>query len=258
MFKKTLFAGAVLALTCTQAFAANGPSGEWELESLAGINSATLQQLGRPIKINFSQGRVSGSDGCNYINATYQSKDYHLKIMTHRMASTKMACTGVGNTVSNQYIKTLGSVIGYQQSGQSLNLINNRGQIVASYKAPIAGALMNTNWQLMSYLDARQTARVSSINTEKMTLQFGKDGTLSGNSGCNTYSAPYRVNPKNNRIDLGSIITTQKFCAQPADLMKEEQAFLGDLQQVKSFKRSGKELELFDGKGKRLLDLRQM
>ena len=40
--------------------------------------------------------------------------------------------------------------------------------------------------------------------------------------------------------------------------MKEEQAFLGDLQQVKSFKRSGKELELFDGKGKRLLDLRQM
>lgn len=86
---KNLFAGAVLALTCTQAFAANGPSGEWELESLAGINSATLQQLGRPIKINFSQGRVSGSDGCNYINATYQSKDYHLKIMTHRMASTK-------------------------------------------------------------------------------------------------------------------------------------------------------------------------
>jgi heat shock protein HslJ len=117
---------------------------------------------------------------------------------------------------------------------------------------------MNTNWRLMSYLDAHQTARVSSINTEKMTLQFGKDGMLSGNAGCNTYSAQYRINPKNNRIDLGNIISTQKYCAKPADLMKEEQAFLGDLQQVKSFKRSSQSLELFDAKGKRLLDFRQM
>lgn len=127
-----------------------------------------------------------------------------------------MYVRGVGNTVSNQYIKTLGSVIGYQQSGQSLNLINNRGQIVLQViKQSATGALMNTNWQLMSYLDARQTARVSSINTEKMTLQFGKDGTLSGNSGCNTYSAPYRVNPKNNRIDVEVLLLPKNSVHNP-------------------------------------------
>lgn len=258
MLKKTLFAGVVVALTYTQAFAANGLTGEWELESLAGVNSATLKQLGQPIKINFAQGKVSGSDGCNHINATYQSKDYSLKIRTDRMSSTMMACIGVGQKVSQQYIKALGSASSYQQSGQSLTLVNDRGQIVASYKAPTTGGLMKTKWRLMSYLDARKTARVSSLNTEKMTLDFGKDGVLSGNSGCNNYHVSYRINPKTNRIDLGRIASTKMFCAQPEDIMKEEQAFLNNLQQIKSFKRSSKELQLFDAKGTRLLDLSQL
>ena len=246
-----------LSMSLNLAYAASQPSGEWELQSASGINANALKQLNQPIKLRFDKGSISGSDGCNLIQAPYQADAHRLKIMTTKMMSTMMACIGSAGQITKPYINVLANTAAYEQTAQNLKLLNSKGQVVATYKAPVTGYLMKTNWRLQSYLIPNK-ARVSSLNTPKMTASFGADGILSGSAGCNNYHSTYRINPKTNRIDLGALASTRKYCPQPADLMKEEQQFLTNLQQVTSFKRSGSRLELLDVHGTRLLDFTQM
>jgi heat shock protein HslJ len=258
MFSKPLaLITLALGLSLSQAYAANTPSGEWELQSVTGVNPALFKQLNQPIKLSFNKATLSGSDGCNLIQAPYQANNHQLKIMTEKMMSTMMACTGTAQQFSKPYINALATTTAYQQTAQNLKLLNSKGQVVATYKAPITGYLMKTNWRLQSYLIPNK-ARVSSLNTPKMTVSFGADGILSGSAGCNHYHTNYRINPKTNRIELGAIASTKKYCVQPTDLMKEEQQFLVNLQQVKSFKRSGSQLALWDNLGNRLLNFEQI
>lgn len=51
-----------------------------------------------------------------------------------------------------------------------------------------------------------------------------KDHKISGSTSCNTFSADFQLN--NNRVSIGEIMTTKKFCV---DLAKIENAFLSNL-----------------------------
>ncbi len=46
------------------------------------------------------------------------------------------------------------------------------------------------DWQIIAYNNGKQ-AVVSVLSTSTVTATFGDDGTVSGNSGVNSYSGPY-------------------------------------------------------------------
>lgn len=66
-----------------------------------------------------------------------------------------------------------------------------------------------------------------------ITAEFGTDGTLSGNSGVNTYNTTYETDGVSTLTISGAIATTKM--AGPDDAMAREEAYLTALATVQSY-----------------------
>jgi len=69
-------------------------------------------------------------------------------------------------------------------------------------------ATVEGEWELVSY---NQTAAVPDVET---AIDF-KDGQMSGNVGCNSFSGEYTV--KDKTIEFGPVMSTMMFCEAVAD-----------------------------------------
>jgi heat shock protein HslJ len=111
-------------------------------------------------------------------------------------------------------------------------------------KAPQAGSgtgLAGTSWVVTGYDDGSQNVSVVLAGT-KLTADFGEDGTLTGNSGCNDYNGPYKVT--GNQIGIGPLSSTRKACSDPAGIMEQEAQYLAALENAEVFVVDGNTLEL--------------
>ena len=79
----------------------------------------------------------------------------------------------------------------------------------ASQRAPVS--LAGTSWKFASYGSVgNQTPAASGVDTN---LDFGKDGTVNGNLGCNSFSGNYQVT--NGNIEFSMMISTMMACPGP-------------------------------------------
>ena len=108
---------------------------------------------------------------------------------------------------------------------------------VASVADPLAG----TRWEVVNYNNGRD-ALVSPLLDTRLTMEFGTNGNLGGNSGCNTYTTSYQVNGSN--ISIGLPGGTQMICESPEGVMAQEAEFLAALQSAASFTINGSRLEM--------------
>lgn len=92
------------------------------------------------------------------------------------------------------------------------------------------------------------------IGKDKPFVQFGSDGKLAGNAGCNNFFGGYEV-AADGSIAIGPLGSTKMACAEPE--MAQEMQFLDMLQGVKRFERDGKKLSLMDDAGKIIAELVQ-
>jgi heat shock protein HslJ len=81
----------------------------------------------------------------------------------------------------------------------------------------------------------------------ELTARFGNDGTLSGSSGCNTYTAPYTTDK--GAIEVTMPAATQKACAEPAGVMEQEAAYLALLPTAVKYRLDGRSLQLLSSDG---------
>ncbi len=86
-------------------------------------------------------------------------------------------------------------------------------------------SLTGTSWQVLAYNNGRGAVTTPLQDTE-MTAVFGPDGTISGGSGCNSFTGSYSVDGSS--LSIGSVATTQQTCPDP--VMEQEQAYLTALQ----------------------------
>jgi heat shock protein HslJ len=110
--------------------------------------------------------------------------------------------------------------------------------------APQAGSksdLAGTSWVATGFDDGSQTVTTVLAGTT-LTADFGGDGTLTGNSGCNDYSGPYKVT--GDQIGIGPLSSTKKACSDPAGVMVQEAQYLAALQNAEVFVIDGSVLEL--------------
>jgi heat shock protein HslJ len=120
--------------------------------------------------------------------------------------------------------------------------------------APASDPLAGTRWEVVNYNDG--SALVSVINDTRITMEFGQDGRVTGNSGCNNYSAAYQVNSSN--ITIGSPGGTQRFCEEPEGIMEQETEFLAALQLASDFTINGSRLEIRTPGGQNAIIATQM
>jgi heat shock protein HslJ len=101
--------------------------------------------------------------------------------------------------------------------------------------------LAGTSWTATGYDDGSQTV-TDVLAGSTLTANFGEDGTMSGNSGCNDYSGPYKIT--SNQIGIGPVSTTRKACSDPAGVMEQEAQYLAALENAEVFVVNGDVLEL--------------
>jgi len=210
-------------------------------------NSWTLSELsgnalvsGSVITAQFStDGKVSGSAGCNRYSGSYTTSGNKISFPSP-MASTMMMCDSAVMDQETAYLNALSNVKTYSVKNDQLTLFGSDGTTLGVYKAQ-SQDLSGSTWDVISYNNGKQA--VTSVMTgTSLTASFGTDGTLSGNSGCNSYSGSYKMN--GNQITIGPLASTKKFCGDPAGIMDQESQYLAALQSAATSQVEGNTLEL--------------
>jgi heat shock protein HslJ len=213
---------------------------------LTGKVWALTQLMGKPpvaatgISAEFTaDGKVSGSAGCNRYNGTYTVSGSNISISSP-LASTMMMCEQAVMDQESAYLKALGEAKTFAVNGDQLTLKGGDGTVLAVYAAQ-SQDLAGTNWEVTAFNNGKQ-AVVGVLEGTTLTLTFGKDGTLSGNSGCNQYNGPYTVN--GNQITVGPLASTMMMCSDPEGIMDQETQFLAALQSAASYQIEGNVLQM--------------
>lgn len=111
---------------------------------------------------------------------------------------------------------------------------------------PPVDPLAGTRWNVTNYNNGKD-AVVSVIAGTTITLDFDTTGRVSGNAGCNTYSAGYQVN--GNSLSISQPSVTLLACGAPEGVMEQEQQYLTALQNAATFDIAGNTLTIRDAGG---------
>jgi heat shock protein HslJ len=207
----------------------------WLLASLEGQPSLADTS----VTMQFENGVVAGSDGCNRFRNTFSAAGGHIELGS-RGASTMMACPPAVMKQAEAFTVALGKAKSYRVSGSSLELLGADGTVLAAFAAQ-SQRLAGTSWKVTSFNNGRQ-AVVSTIAGTELTLAFSEDGRVAGSAGCNRYNAAYTQDGR--KLTFGPAAATRMACAKPEGVMEQEQQFLKALGTVATGRLEGNQLEM--------------
>lgn len=235
----SLSIGVMILAACTS-------SGSQQGDDLTGKVWALTELMGNPpmagtgISAQFTaDGKVSGSAGCNRYSGTYTVSGNNITFSSP-MATTMMMCEQPAMDQESAYLKALGEVKTFAVNGDQLTLTTGDGTKLAVFKAQ-SQDLEGTSWEATAYNNGKQ-AVVGVLEGTTLTASFGKDGALSGNSGCNEFNGPYKVN--GGQITIGPLASTMKMCSDPEGVMDQEAQYLAALQSAASYEIEGNVMQL--------------
>jgi peptidoglycan/xylan/chitin deacetylase (PgdA/CDA1 family)/heat shock protein HslJ len=221
----------------------------WKLDSYVNSQGEPADVLpGTEITIEFEDGQVNGSAGCNAYFAPYEIEGNSLTI--GQIGSTMMACEPTVNEQETQYLAALESAASYQVTGDGLQIANTDGETVLVFSVLEPMPLRATTWRLTGYNDGKG-GFVSVLSGTEITALFDDDGSLIGSAGCNNYTASYVV--EGGIISIGPVAATRKMCPEPEGIMEQESAYLAAMESAATYQIKGNSLEVLDAGGIRLL-----
>jgi heat shock protein HslJ len=186
-----------------------------------------------------SDGKISGSAGCNQYFGTYTVSGNSITFPSP-MGSTMMMCAQTVMEQETAYLNALSEAKTYSVKADQLTLFSADKTSLAVFQAQ-SQDLAGTTWEAIGYNNGKQAVTSVLIGTT-LTADFGPDGTLSGKSGCNTYNGTYKVN--GNQITIGPLASTRMACSDPEGVMDQEMQYLAALQNASTYKIEGNALEL--------------
>lgn len=208
----------------------------------------SVETFVQPPSIRFSEGQVGGNATCNRFFGSYSLDGDSLTIQPG--GSTLMACPDEFMSQEQTFLSALGQVEGYAIANDTLQLFNAEGDILLTFNKGVPPALTGTLWQLSAYNTDpgnNQGAIVSTLPGTAITATFDENGGLTGFAGCNNYIANYDATA--DTINIGSGVSTRKFCGQPEGLMSQESAYLQALEMADTYSLEGNTLILTTSEG---------
>jgi heat shock protein HslJ len=156
----------------------------WKATELAG-KPTPVQDAKRQAHLLFqSGGRVSGSDGCNWITGSYTLKG---NVVTFgEVAGTMMACIDIGD-LDRAFRDALKRATRLTIAGDRLELADATGILVAVFTAQAQtppSPLQGTSWQLVRFQGGDDKV-LTPDDGAKYTVEFGADGRLTAGVDCN-------------------------------------------------------------------------
>lgn len=206
----------------------------WILSALPGRS----EPLPTTVTLQFEDGKVYGSDGCNRYAGTYTSTGIEFDMAEHTMMSKK-ACTEPVMRLAETFTAALRTANALLLAAEKMVLLDAGGNALATF-VPQSDALGGTSWRVAGYDNGRKA--VVSVNTKtRLTLEFEAYGKLGGSAGCNRYTARYTLDGK--ALDIGPTTATRKSCTKPAGVMTQEARYLKALASTATYRLQGDRLE---------------
>jgi heat shock protein HslJ len=219
---------------------------QWELVTYnTGSQGMTTVLDGSRITALFEDGQVGGSAGCNSYFAAYEVNGDNISISD--AGSTKKLCPELEGVMDQeaQYLSLLGQSASFQIVADQLEIVGQANELLLVYQVSEPVSLENLPWQITGYNNGRQAVTSVIIDTE-ITAEF-VDGTVSGLSGCNNYSGSYELD--GDKISVGPLAVTEKFCAEPEGIVEQETEYLAALQAATTYRIDGERMEMRDDDG---------
>jgi heat shock protein HslJ len=225
-----------------------GPT--WLLDSYMDIDGNMTPRLPQTrVTINFAEGEVNGSAGCNNFFGPYTVDGNNLTIGP--LGSTMMMCIQDDTaTQETAYLANLGNVASYDIINNQLQLNNAEGNTILVFDVEEATSLVGTDWTVTGYNNG-QEAVVSVLADTQMTALFDENGLVSGSAGCNGYRASFETDAET--INIGPAASTRKLCPTPEGIMDQEALYLAALEMAATYEIDGSRLDLYDENGARVV-----
>jgi heat shock protein HslJ len=189
--------------------------------------------------LNFdAEGRAGGTDGCNTYGGSYVVDGSSLTFGP--IISTLIACEEPIMAQAAAFQQVLAQTRRHAIADDILSLSDEEGGVLATLTR-LSTDLAGTSWIVTGYNNGQQ-AVVSVINGTTLTLEFGSDNMVSGNSGCNTFFGPYTQ--ESGSIDIGPLAGTLRLCPEPAGVMEQEAQYVAALESAATYRLDGDTLEL--------------
>ena len=114
--------------------------------------------------------------------------------------------------------------------------------------------LAGSSWDVISYNNGRGGVVSVIIGTE-ITANFGEEGEMTGNAGCNDYFGAYEADGEN--ISMGPFGTTRKACQEPEGIMQQESEYLAALETAATYKIDGATMNMRTAEGSTVANFRR-
>jgi heat shock protein HslJ len=195
----------------------------------------------------FRGGTLSGNAGCNGYSGSYTVSGSSM--MIGNVVGTQMSCGPIADAVETAYLARLGKVTSFIINGTTLTLNDVSRATLLTFS--VSTATLVGNWNINAYLQTSGQAFSSVVNGSNPTAVFGSDGSLTGNTGCNTFMGTYTT--QGDTITLSPLASTRKAC--PPNLSDQEAGILAGFQTAIRFEVARGRATLFNGANQRAIEL---
>ena len=234
--------------------------------TLPGSNWLLVSQDGSEVEpgvdftlIFYNDTEAVGRAGCRDFYATYQADSEGIRFTSLSMLS--LDCQGGAELQlrEGQFTGSLSSTRVYRMNDVTLELHQADGGILvfeplpASMHVPLEGK----PWRLGAILEpgtgeGALEGRRPEVFLEIPGATLMLEGNAAGGSGgCNTFQANYTLDGPTIRFE--PLVVTDMYCAEPVQVMEQEQRYLEVLQSAGTYHLSGYQLWLEDSQGRRLI-----
>jgi len=216
--------------------------GTWTLESWESDGVTVTRPDAPTAVVNFlADGTLNGDTGCVRFGGSYSVDGDDLSVTTGPM--TRRACVDeVAATQEAALLAALPEVASARLSESSLELLADSGTVLLTLAAGPSD-LDGSAWQVAAVNNGTGGLEASAL-TEALTAEF-REGTISGFSGCNTFSAGYTT--EDDRITIEAPRATLIGC-EP-DVAETEARYLTALERSTRFELEATSLTLRDADG---------
>ena len=217
----------------------------WKLVSYRDSENRNTQALpDTDVTVAFGEGRVNGNSGVNRFFG--QCKVEGTRLEFSPLGSTMMSGPPALMQQEQIFLDRLGKAERYLIVGTQLRLQNSERRVILVLEPRKEAALASGTWKATMVNNGRGGVSSLVIGTE-ITLQFGEDGQVTGNAGCNTYSGRYET--QDSKLAITDVSSTEMAAMEPEGVMEQEAAFLKALEKSAVFRIDGNSLELRSEEG---------
>ena len=195
--------------------------GTWQLTQ--GVDHGEPVSIVEPgsISLTIDGSEIGGRAACNIYGGTLDMDGNQITISA--LSMTEMACQEDLMASEAAYLAAIGGVDTAERTDDRLVLAGPDVELRYRLEPPIADAsLTGTPWRLDSLITGEA---VSSTMSDDATLGLADDGTISGFTGCRSFSGRYEVT--GSELEVRNLVIDGRGCA--AELRPQEDHVLGVL-----------------------------